>query len=739
MKALKRLFPPRLTSRIVSAWISALLLLVLLAPRPVAAHGYIVRSIPEDRAALERAPARVQYWFSESLEPDFSSITVRDSAGTVVATGGVDERNAALMSARLPTDLPEGAYIAELRLAFASDGHVLVETRVFFVGQASDGVTGVLSSDLPVPLEIVWRAALLSSSTLLLGLFGLYALVLVPAWGNPAHKAGLLPPRVMDRLLRLASLALAVAFSANIVALLQQTMVFFGADLGRVLSESLWNVVRIGTRFGDTWNARMLLLLIVAAGLAASVYFRREQPETVRAFWTAGGWVMMLVMGTFSVASHAAGSPVLPWLALISDWLHMLATGFWAGGAAALALILPIALQPYTGEARRAALLAALRRFSGLAAAGLAVVIASGIYNALNWFSEPDDLPTTYGAALLLKLLLVAPLVVIGAAHHAVLRPERYARWSALTRRMIAFVPTLRLEALLVLIVLGAVGLLSATPPPRPTVQEIPPPRAVQTAGEYTLNVTLAPGGPGVNTLDIVVTQNGQPVDDLTVRARMADPSLDMRGAWLDAEGIGDGVYTAADAIDRAGSWWTIVEIGGMRAAFAWDIRAEAAVAQTRDPSLLNLLALGGVLVALGYAIAPSFNRFVARLDLSPTTVTVALGATVATIAVIVVGIWLTAQSGEQYAAQINPPPQVVNNVLPDSQSLARGQAAFASACGWGSGEMAELARRLPRLRDEDLYAAVRDGWRGQPACSLDEAQRWDVVNYLRSLEASGE
>ena len=738
MRALRRLFP--LNSRIASVWISALLLLMLGA-RPAAAHGYLVRSIPENRAVLERAPARVQYWFSESLEPAFSSITIRDSAGAIVATGGVDERSTAMMSARVPTDLPDGAYVVELRLAFASDGHVLVETRVFFVGQASGGVTGALSSDLPVPLEIAWRAALLASSTLLLGLFGLYTLVLVPAWGNPAYKAGL-PPRVMDRLTLLAAVALAVALGANVVALLQQTMVFFGADIGRVLSEGLWNVVRVGTRFGDTWYARMLLLVVLGAGLAASVQFRREQPEILRAFWAAGAWAMMLVMGTFSVASHAAGSPVLPWLALVSDWLHTLATGFWAGGAAALVLILPVALQPYTGDAKRAALLAALRRFSAVAAAGLVVVIATGVYNALNWFSEPDDLPTTYGGALLLKLLLVAPLVAIGAAHHAALRPERYARWSAVTRRVSAFVPTLRIEALLILLVLVAVGLLSATPPPRPTVQEIPPPRAVQTVGDYTLNVTLAPGGPGVNTLDVVVTQDGQPVDGLTMRARMVDPALDMRGAWQPAEGIGDGVYTAADAFDRAGTWWAIIEIGAgadtARAAFAWDIRADAAVAQTRDPSLLNLLALVGVLVALGYAAAPTYKRFVARLDFSPAAVTIALGAAAAAIGVIVVGLLLTAQSGEQYAAQINPPPQVVNHVLPDAESLARGQADFAASCGWSSGEVAELTRRLPRMRDEDLYAAVRDGWRGQPACSLDEAARWDVVNYLRSLESTG-
>src|SRR5688572_5302806 len=66
-----------------------LLLICLIALVPsTQAHGYIVRSIPEDREALERAPIRVQYWFSEDLEPEFSSITVRDQSGNVVATGG---------------------------------------------------------------------------------------------------------------------------------------------------------------------------------------------------------------------------------------------------------------------------------------------------------------------------------------------------------------------------------------------------------------------------------------------------------------------------------------------------------------------------------------------------------------------------------------------------------------------------------------------------------------------------
>ncbi|MDX2140983.1 MAG: copper resistance protein CopC [Chloroflexota bacterium] len=108
----------------------------------VRAHGYLIRAIPEDRAVLERSPARVQYWFSEGLEPQYSTIVVRDQAGNEIATGGLSENDDKLLTVRLPNNLPDGAYTVDLRLAFASDGHVIVERRVFFVGEAVAGVGG---------------------------------------------------------------------------------------------------------------------------------------------------------------------------------------------------------------------------------------------------------------------------------------------------------------------------------------------------------------------------------------------------------------------------------------------------------------------------------------------------------------------------------------------------------------------------------------------------------------------
>ena len=730
------------TSRIV--FVSISLLLVLLTAQIASAHGYIVRSIPQDRAVLQHAPPRLQYWFSENLEPKFSKLTVRDDAGNVIAEGGVDTTDLALLAVHLPANLPNGAYVAELRTAFASDGHVVVETRVFFVGEQATALADSGGGAQAEPLEVVWRVLVLSSVLLLLGTFAVYSMVLVPAWGSSKYPSGLLPPRVMARLNWMIGVTLAVAFAGNILALLQQTMVFFGADIGRVISGQLFNLVRIGTRFGDTWNARMVLLALVTILFAASIYLRERQPRSVRAFWVANVWAMVLIMGTFSVASHAAGSLMMPAFGILFDWLHSLGVGFWAGGVAALALVAPVALKPYSGDQRRQALLAALRRFTRIAAAGLVVVIATGIYSALNWITTPSDLTTSYGTALILKVLLVALLVAVGAAHHIAVSPERYQRWSAVIERVGSFVPTLRLEALLVLAVLGAVGLLSATPIPQPEIvgQSAPPPSAAQTVDGYTIATTITPGGPGINTYDVAITRDGKPVDGLTVALRMIEPSRDLRSDWHPLEGSGDGQYSSVgDELIRSDDWWTVIDLGTTRAVFDWQISADSSVVTSRAPTILNWLALAGVLAALIYAVWPVLNRFYHALDLSPQTVTVALGATAATIAITVVGLNLNQQSIDQVALNANPPPTVVNIVLPSEASLTRGQALYETACAaWqGSTDLKQLVQRLPRTRDEDLYAAVSaQGWWSLPACKGDYStdQWWDVVNYLRSMEA---
>lgn len=722
-------------------------LLALLCVQPAAAHGYIVRAIPEDRAALERAPTRVQYWFSEALERDYSVVNVRDQSGTIIASGGVTEEDGALMRVQLPPDLPDGAYIVELRPAFASDGHVVAESRVFFVGSEVSGVTGSAASTGAVPLEVVWRGLSLTAAMVLFGVFALYAGILVPAWGSHKYAAGLLPPRVMTRLYWLIGGGIALLAASSVLALLQQAMTFFNTGIEQVITQGLWNIARIGSRFGDVWNFRMMLLVLVTALFAAALYYRRSQPVMVRPFLTAATPVMALVLGTFSVVSHAAGSQILPWVGVIFDWLHATAVGFWIGALAAFVLVMPVALQPYTGEARRLALLAALRRLSRWSMAALAVVVSTGVFNSSLWISSASTAQTTFGGALAFKLLLVAGLVALGAAHHAALRPERYARFAGIVGRLGGYGATLRLEVVIGVGVLIAAGLLTATPVPVPDFAQtdVPVPAGTVTAGDYTVSVTVSPGGPGINTFDTRITdRDGRPVDGISVSAQHVLPLDDRRSPREALENIEGALYvTANDSLDVPGMWWTLLDIqtaqGDLtRAAFVWDIRPEASIIESRPPGIVTLAALAATLAAAVWAISPGLKRFYAKQDINPLTVSVALWATAATIVFAIAGYVIVTDTQNAYRAILNPTPEIVNDVLPDGDSLARGAALFAENCaGWEGAPLDELRQRLPRTRDAELFAFTRDGWRGLPACAdVDAADRWDLVNYVRTIEA---
>src|SRR5262249_60944661 len=80
------------------------------APR---AAGHAVRARGERRAesALKRAPDEVRLYFTERLEPAYSSVRVLDDKGAQVdrRDGHVDRSNPILLRATLPP-LPAGTY-----------------------------------------------------------------------------------------------------------------------------------------------------------------------------------------------------------------------------------------------------------------------------------------------------------------------------------------------------------------------------------------------------------------------------------------------------------------------------------------------------------------------------------------------------------------------------------------------------------------------------------------------------
>jgi len=742
-------------NRIKQTFLFSISLMILTLSSVIAtqAHGYIVRSIPENRATLERPPTRLQYWFSESLEPAFSELKLRNQNGDILAEGGVDPDDDRLLAMQiLPDLLTDGAYIVELRPAFASDGHVVAESRVFFVGEEIGGVTGEQASDQAVPLEVVWKTLLYLSTTVLFGAYTVYASVLVRAWGNAKYPSGLLPPRVMKRLYLIIWSMIALNLGANILALMQQTMVFFGVGIAQVISGGLWDVVRIGSRFGDMWHARLFFLLVVIIFQIIIQYYQHSAPKAVRSFMSANVWVVALIFGAQAVNSHGAGSLILPWIAVMMHWLHTIAVAFWLGGIVVLTLILPTALAPYDDTQRKQALSAVMRRMSYLIIGALAIVITTGIYNSSNWFYGVEDFASTYGTSLALKLILIGLLIYIGALHHIALRPqwlERLPFMRPMSQWASNFGTSMRVETILVLVALASASLLSSTPVPQPafTEVEIDTPRAEQQVGDLTVQMSIAPGGVGVNTVDIVVREGEATRDDLDIQARFVAPVRDVRSPWLSAEAVVDGLYVSAnDAIDEVGEWWALVDIetpDGMitRAAFTWDINEDANILNAQDPTLWNFIPLIAVILSIVYVMYPSAHALYLQLDLSPASVLTAVISLTISIILIIGAIVMIGDQQVQIAQQRNPTPDIVNTELPNQESLLLGRALYEENCiiMQSDGDFINLTRQINQLRDDVLYDVVSNGWRNVPPCNgeLSTTERWHIVNYMRTLARS--
>lgn len=102
-----------------------------LAPTNLLAHAYLVKSIPAKRAVLYRAPAKIQLWFNERLEPSYSSFTLTGTDGKSLAIGKpeVSREDPKQLWVSVKA-LPAGRYVIKYRV-LSVDGHV-VQDEFFF-------------------------------------------------------------------------------------------------------------------------------------------------------------------------------------------------------------------------------------------------------------------------------------------------------------------------------------------------------------------------------------------------------------------------------------------------------------------------------------------------------------------------------------------------------------------------------------------------------------------------------
>jgi putative copper resistance protein D len=266
-------------------------------------------------------------------------------------------------------------------------------------------------------------------------------------FGGSAFNGLMVPRGLGDRptfLRRTAEPGLAI-----LVAL--TTLAWLGLQAGEagegwpdtINADVLWSVLT-ATNFGQVWVGRLILVAVLLAILGLRPARRR--------------WPMLAVsaalLASLGLIGHSAMQQgAIGWGHKLNHALHLLAAGFWVGCLPSLLAC----LGGFNEAASSGAVIATLKRFSGVGHLAVALVLATGIINTALILERPWlDLSSPYQQLLVLKVGLVAVMVVIAVVNRYLIVPRLANKGPGALRALVAgTIAELALGAV-------AIGLVSA-------------------------------------------------------------------------------------------------------------------------------------------------------------------------------------------------------------------------------------------------------------------------------------
>lgn len=691
------------------------LTLSLVAVGTALAHASFVKSDPAPNSASPTPPQRVTIWFTEPLEAGFSRIRLLATDGSPVDRGDsqLDPNDPKVLSVNLNT-LPLGTYIVSWQVLSTVDGHVTSGAFPFTVGDVTTGGNFVATTtEVPPvsPVDVAARGVGYLAQAALVGALAFKLFVWRPAIRRAEIDEGEIDPALTRRSHRvIRSAIIGVAIATVLWALAQLSL--SGQSPGD------WLVTRVG-RIWIGRAATVIALVVLADDLVLTPRLRDRKITlaTVAAAWLCG---QLLLLTTLT--SHSAAVPD-PALAMFADWIHLLATSIWIGGLIQMVLVAPVALRRLDAEDRVWLQYSLVFNFSTLAAFGVGGLLISGVYLGTLHVGPPAALfETNYGQTLLFKIVLVMPVMLLGAANLLYIKPrldkaidEPASRASQNVQRRYKRLVTF--EAIGAACIVAIAGLLSVQPrgrDPQPTASNTAPIELSQSAEAVRVDLRITPARIGINDYEIKVTdQAGQPVSDASQVSLRFKPIGKLIGTSdVQAKPTDAGAYTANGAnISLNGTWQIEVAIRRPNAFdqfAAFRVQAEGdgrIVAQSDQPTVLDTVirtldiygapigAAAILLFALGWVFLvyhASGSRVWAMIGLILPSVVLIPFAVVSLVT---------------FVRDTTPAASLANPFVPDNESIARGETLYQTNCischGLaGKGDGVSAAQLNPRPAD---------------------------------------
>ena len=319
---------------ILAAGAAALAALAL--PAAASAHAYLTKTVPAASVILNSPPPSVQLTYDEAVEPRLAIISVTDVHAHSVTDGTVTRSPANPDTLIVPLKrVPEGWYLVYWR-AISVDGHPVQGAFTFAVGPNPGpapqfAVPHIAATATSTPLVIAKWLAFLTVMTAI-GLFVLRTLIARP-----------LVRRVEGTSLRGVSIAFGIVAALGLVAVpvyleeataIDSLRSFF--DLGGVVP--LWRATASGRGYVDVEIC--FALFCVAAAVAIWADRPRRESRSIAAMLALSG-ALAGAAATLALpgAVGHAGQTAPRGLAVLFDWLHLVAGSVWIGGLVGLLVI----------------------------------------------------------------------------------------------------------------------------------------------------------------------------------------------------------------------------------------------------------------------------------------------------------------------------------------------------------------------------------------------------------------
>ncbi len=620
------------------------------SPSSVSAHAFLESSIPRANATTVQPPTRIVLRFTEPVDPAFSSVRITDATGTAIRAQTAVSADGRVLAATVDP-LPEGVYTVRWRVLSTLDGHPSSGFYLFGVGQNVPAGLGGRETEPVGPVGTAVRWLAFAAAAVLVGGVVFQAAVLRPAFASISPEEARRATAVLEASRPAAASALIVGTGLDF---LSQAGTLLGISWRQVLAGgALWGLlaatrlgwsalIRIGMALvfllpsspqGLILRAGALVWMLIVGGvvaafggpsavtgtmlvpiiLTAAVYGIIAIMLPLVAGQTFGPlrfgerWVLSLAGATlmlgFSVTSHAAGSGPL---AMVADWVHLVAVAGWIGGLLALLLVLASSAHPGRADLARAL----VPRMSRLAGAGLAAAVVTGAYSSILQVPAVQAFVSTpYGRLLIAKLVLVTMAAALGAANRYLMRPrlESSNPTPLLLRR---FTYTVSGEVGIAAVIMAIVAVLTVMPPAATTWKPVTAQKMLRLAGladGVRVDLAIAPAQPGWNRFEAVAAdKDGRPLGgDLRMLLRLTKLDEPLDPVLVSLQDQGGGLFLAEETGLGLPGWWEVEVIvrrrGRLDVSTSFPLRLGDGKARTRGPSGSELLeAMASTMFQLG-------------------------------------------------------------------------------------------------------------------------------------------